>query len=70
MSRRMSQAQKIRKRLGGSVNLDEPFPEKPKGMHWRTYRKLGARAGHAEEISNTLMMAYLNRRYPSQYRRR
>jgi hypothetical protein len=31
------QPQKIRERLGGSANMTEPFQEKPKGMHWRTY---------------------------------
>lgn len=35
-----SQALKIRKRLGGEQCLDEPFPEKPKGMHWRTYHRI------------------------------
>jgi hypothetical protein len=29
-------AQKIKLRLGGSANVLEPFPDKPKGMHWRT----------------------------------
>ena len=37
-----SRAQKIRVRHGGSGSLDEPFPEKPKGMHWRTYDRLVA----------------------------
>jgi hypothetical protein len=40
--RGVSRAQKIRERYGGSGSLDEPFPEKPKGMHWRTYRRLAA----------------------------
>lgn len=35
--RPISKAQKIRERLGGSLSLDDPFPEKPKGMHWKTY---------------------------------
>jgi hypothetical protein len=30
----------IRERLDGSANITKPFPEKPKGMHWRTYGRL------------------------------
>jgi hypothetical protein len=33
-------AQKIRQRLGGSANMMEPFPEKPKGMHQETYMRM------------------------------
>ena len=36
-------AQKIRVRLGGSGNVFEAFPCKPRTMHWKTYRKLKAR---------------------------
>jgi hypothetical protein len=35
---------KIKVWLGESVNLLEPFPEKPKRMHWLTYLRLRARA--------------------------
>jgi hypothetical protein len=27
-------------RVGGNLNLLEPFPEKPLHMHWRTYERL------------------------------
>jgi hypothetical protein len=54
-----SRAQKIRMRLGGSPNLLEPFPEKPRGMHWRTYNSLRARSLTAEIRSVAIMQAYL-----------
>jgi hypothetical protein len=38
--RGLGKAQKIRMRLGGSANMLDDFPEKPKGMHWRTYERL------------------------------
>jgi hypothetical protein len=38
--RGLRKAQKIRVRLGGSPNLLHPLPEKPKGMHWRSYRRI------------------------------
>jgi hypothetical protein len=61
MRRGVFQAQKIRMRLGGSVNLFEPFPEKPKRMHWLTYLRLRARAEAAEHYSNELTTQWLNR---------
>jgi hypothetical protein len=61
MRRGVSQAQKIRMRLGGSVSLFEPFPEKPKGMHWLTYLRLRTRAEAPEHHSNELTMQWLNR---------
>ena len=41
-ARAASRAHRIRERLGHYGSLDEPFPPKPKGMHWATYRRLQA----------------------------
>jgi hypothetical protein len=38
--RAATRAHKLRERLGYSGALDDPFPPKPKGMHWKTYRRL------------------------------
>lgn len=38
----ITRAQGIRTKLGGSASMDEWFPPKPKGMHWRTYYRLEA----------------------------
>ncbi len=46
--RALTRTQNIRTSLGGSPSLAEPFPEKPKGMWWRTYERLRADAEHAE----------------------
>jgi hypothetical protein len=39
-NRALRSAQAIRQRLGGTANMYDPFPEKPKGMHWQTYQEL------------------------------
>ena len=38
--RSLLKAQKIRMRLGGSGCPADLFPDKPKGMHWRTYDRM------------------------------
>lgn len=49
--RALLKAQAIRSRLGGSGSLAEDFPDKPKGMHWRTYYRLCNQAENAENHS-------------------
>ena len=36
----LSRAERARDRLGGEPGFIYPFPQKPKGMHWRTYMRL------------------------------
>jgi hypothetical protein len=61
-NRALTQAQKIRERLGGSVNLlDDPFPEKPLGMHWSAYERLRERGEAVERRLNALMLRWLPR---------
>jgi hypothetical protein len=62
--RAISRARKLRMRLGGSANLLEPFPERPRGMHRITYYRLSAKAMTAHERSIALESDYLRRRYP------
>jgi hypothetical protein len=44
-------AQKIRERLGGNASMLDDFPNKPKGMHWRTYDPLQRRYEAADAQS-------------------
>ena len=59
-------SQKLRMRLGGGPNLLDPFPEKPLGMHRRTYGRLFNKAAAAQERSNALQRQYLQRRVPEE----
>jgi hypothetical protein len=56
-SRRHFEACKLRLRLGGNASLDAPFPERPKGMHRRTYARLKHRAEQLEAQISSLLRA-------------
>jgi len=58
-SRDLEKAQKVRMRLGGSTVMSEAFPDKPKGMHWRTYERLRNAHDVAEARSMTGLMRFL-----------
>jgi hypothetical protein len=45
--RYLHKAQDIREKLGGSANVFEPLPDKPKRMRWQTYRKMRSEADKA-----------------------
>ena len=53
--RLMRKARKIRKKMGGSGNLVAPFPDKPKGLHWRTYYRLREKSEYANNLSCLIM---------------
>ena len=39
----MRRTRRVRDKVGGQDDLTRPFPDKPKGMHKRTYAKLQAK---------------------------
>ncbi len=60
-ARACSQAHALRRRLGCVGSLDDPFPPKPKGMHWKTYRQLEARDRKFQNLWAAGVMQWLNR---------
>jgi hypothetical protein len=61
--RAITKAQHLRIRLGGTTNLLEDFPARPKRMHGRTYDRLLARLMTAQERWIGLSREALQRRY-------
>jgi hypothetical protein len=59
--RTLRRVQAIRRRLGGSPNLLEPFPPKPPRMHWKTYWRLLEQADAAEAVHHVELVRWLDR---------
>lgn len=54
--RGLSAVDRVREKLGGDPGLANPFPRKPKGMHWWTYRRQEAADWAAgERLEQALM---------------
>lgn len=61
--RARQRAQNIRVRLGGSANLFERFPGKPKCMRWATYQRLQLEAIKQEGVNLANLNSMLERRW-------
>ena len=61
MHRALRRAQAIRERPGGSPNMTKPFPDRPKGMHWKTYEGLWLEHHEAEMKQLIGMREWLDR---------
>jgi hypothetical protein len=59
--RSIRRAHIIRKRLGGNPDVYSGFPEKPLGMHWRTYDRLRVRGLAADRQTIDFFAQYLKR---------
>ena len=59
--RAASRVHKLRECLGASGSLDDPFPAKPKGMHWKTYRRLEALDEHLQNQWAVGIMGWMGR---------
>lgn len=57
--RGMARMQRVRDKLGGDGGLYDPFPRKPKGMHWRTYRRLERRDIQSLQVMERTLERYL-----------
>jgi hypothetical protein len=59
--RGLGKTQKIRIRLGGSANMFDEFPGKPRGMHGRTYDRLRRAHDIVEERLNIGLLRFVER---------
>ena len=59
--RAASRSQNIRERLGGEGGFDDPFPPKPKGMHWSTYNRLEAECALLDDLVAAELCGFIGR---------
>ncbi len=59
--RALTRAQNTRVKLGGSGSMDDLFPPKPRGMHWRTYERLKTRDEIYSEYWARMTLLWLRR---------
>ena len=57
----MSTAERVRGRLGGEPGFIHLFPKKPKGMHWKTYRRLEEADWQAQHNIELVLMGRFHR---------
>jgi hypothetical protein len=55
-NRMYRRARKYRRQLGADLDLFQPINEKPKGMHWKTYRRLVDNEENAMSASTASVM--------------
>jgi hypothetical protein len=54
--RQATRAHRLRRKLGGHAGFEQPFPDKPKGMHWKTYQQMCDEIDYLEQTSMMSMM--------------
>jgi hypothetical protein len=59
LDRTIRRADRIRMKLGGEPGMLNPFPSKPKGMHWATYDRLYDEGHAAAATASGLFMERL-----------
>jgi hypothetical protein len=63
LDRSIRRARHIRARLGGGPSILDLFPDKPPGMHWRTYGRLFNKAEAEQQRWMAMERDYMGRRY-------